>query len=100
MSYKEQVTADRRLSILELLMQDGGMGNERVLETGLTSLGHRVGVDRAYVREQMKFLETAGCVTIDLFRDTVMVATITERGAKVSKGFITVDGVTQPTPGG
>lgn len=100
MSYKEQVTADRRLAILELLMQDHGAGNERVIEVGLTSLGHRVGVDRAYVREQIKFLETAGCVTVDLFRDTIMVATITERGAKVSKGFITVDGVTQPTPGG
>ncbi|WEK38668.1 MAG: hypothetical protein P0Y50_08890 [Candidatus Brevundimonas colombiensis] len=99
MSYQDDVTADRRLLILELLMQDHGMGNERVIESGLTSLGHRVGVDRAYVREQMKFLETTGCVTIDLFRDTVMVATITERGAKVSKGFITVDGVTQPTPG-
>lgn len=99
MSYREQVTADRRLLILELLMQDHGMGNEKVIEAGLTSLGHRVGVDRAYVREQLKFLETAGCVTIDLFRDTIMVATITERGAKVSKGFITVDGVTQPTPG-
>lgn len=100
MSYKDLVNADRRLVILDLLLQDGGMGNERVLETGLESLGHRVGLDRASVRGHLKFLETAGCVTIDLFRDTIMVATITERGVKVAKGNITVDGVAQPTPGG
>lgn len=100
MSYRDLVDADRRLVILELLMQDNGMGNERVLEAGLDQLGHRVGLDRASVRGHLKFLETAGCVTIDLFRDTIMVATITERGVKVAKGNITVDGVAKPTLGG
>lgn len=99
MSYKDLVDADRRLVILDLLMQDNGMGNERVLETGLEMLGHRVGVDRAAVRDHLKFLETAGLVTIDMFRDIIMVATITERGAKVQKGNITVDGVSRPVPG-
>ena len=100
MSYKDLIDADRRLVILDLLMQGGGMGNEKVLESGLEQLGHRVGLDRAAVRSHLKFLETAGCVTVDLFRDTIMVATITERGAKVQKGNITVDGVATPTPGG
>lgn len=100
MSYKDLVDADRRLVILDLLMQGGGMGNEKVLETGLEQLGHRVGLDRASVRAHLKFLETTGCVTVDLFRDTIMVATITERGAKAQKGNITVDGVATPTPGG
>lgn len=100
MSYKDLVDADRRLVILDLLMQGGGMGNEKVLETGLEQLGHRVGLDRASVRAHLKFLETAGCVTVDLFRDTIMVATITERGVKVQKGNISVDGVATPTPGG
>ncbi|PZO04837.1 MAG: hypothetical protein DCF29_09515 [Alphaproteobacteria bacterium] len=92
--------ADRRLVILDLLMQDGGHGNEKVLEKGLEMMGHRVGIDRSKVRAYLKELETAGCVTIDLFRDTIMVASITERGVKVAKGNITVDGVAQPTPGG
>lgn len=100
MSYKDLVDADRRLVLLELLLQDNGMGNERVLEAGLDQLGHRVGLDRAAVREYLKFLETGQLVTIDMFRDTIMVATITERGAKVAKGNITVDGVAKPTPGG
>ena len=100
MSYRELVDADRRLVILTLLLEDGGHGNEKVLEKGLEMLGHRVGIDRATVRGYMKHLETAGCVTIDLFRDTIMVASITERGVKVAKGQITVDGVAQPTPGG
>lgn len=99
MSYKDLVDADRRLVILDLLLQDNGHGNERVLEAGLAQLGHRVGLDRASVRAHLKHLETTGCVTIDLFRDTIMVASITERGVKVAKGYITVDGVAQPTPG-
>lgn len=100
MSYRDLVDADRRLVILDLLMQDGGHGNEKVLEKGLEMMGHRVGIDRSKVRAYLKELETAGCVTIDLFRDTIMVASITERGVKVAKGNITVDGVAQPTPGG
>lgn len=100
MSYKDALNADRRLILLDLLLQDGGMGNERVLEAGLDQLGHRIGVDRSSVREHLRFLETAGCVTIDLFRDTIMVATITERGVKVARGNITVDGVAKPIIGG
>lgn len=100
MSFRDLVDADRRLTILSLLLEDQGFGNERVLEAGLEQLGHRVGLDRAAVRGYLKHLETVGCVTIDMFRDTIMVASITERGVKVAKGNITVEGVAQPTPGG
>jgi RNA-binding protein YhbY len=100
MSYRDLVNADRRLIILKLLLEDGGHGNEAVLEKGLEMLGHRAGLERAVVREYLRFLETAGLVKIEFFRDTIMVAEITERGVKAAKGQITVDGVAQPTPGG
>lgn len=100
MSYRDLVDADRRLVILGLLLEDGGHGNERVIEAGLEALGHRVGLDRASVRGHLTFLETAGLITTDMFRDTIMVAHITERGVKVARGHITADGVARPQPGG
>ena len=99
MSYRDLIDADRRLCMLRLMLEDGGCANESVLEKGLEALGHRAGLERAVVRNHMTFLETAGLVTVEFFRDKVMVATITERGVKVARGQITVDGVAQPSPG-
>ena len=99
MSYRDLVDADRRLCMLRLLLEDGGHGNESVLEKGLEALGHRAGLERAVVRDHMRFLESAGLVTIDFYRDKIMVASITERGVKVARGQVTVDGVAQPSPG-
>lgn len=99
MSYRELVAADRRLCILRLLLEDGGHGNERVLEKGLESLGHRAGLERSVVRGYLSDLEKTGCITVEFHRDKIMVASITERGVKVARGQVTVDGVAQPSPG-
>lgn len=99
MSYRDVIDADRRLCILRLLLEDGGHGNESVLEKGLEALGHRAGLERTVVRGYLTFLETAGLVTVDFYRDKIMVASITARGVKVAKGQVTVDGVAQPSPG-
>lgn len=100
MSYRDVVDADRRLCMLRLLLEDGGHGNESVLEKGLEALGHRSGLERSVVRDYMRFLETAGLITVDYYRDKIMVAAITERGVKVARGQVTVDGVAQPSLGG
>lgn len=100
MSYRDLVAADRRLCILRLLLEDGGHGNEGVLEKGLEALGHRAGLERAVVRGYLTDLEKVGAITVDFYRDKIMVASITERGVKVARGQVTVDGVAQPTPGG
>lgn len=99
MSYKALLDADRRLVILRLLLEDGGHGNEAVLEKGLEALGHRAGMERAVVRGYLRDLEAAGCLTIDFYRDRIMVASITERGVKVARGQVVIDSVAQPTPG-
>lgn len=99
MSYRDVIDADRRLCILRLLLEDGGHGNESVLEKGLEALGHRAGLERTVVRGYLTFLETAGLVTVDFYRDKIMVASITARGVKVAKGQVTVDGVARPSPG-
>lgn len=99
MSYRDLVAADRRLCILRLLVEDGGHANESVLEQALEALGHRAGMERAVVRQYLRDLESVGCITIDFYRDKIMVASITERGVKVARGQVTVDGVKQPSPG-
>ena len=99
MSYRDHIDADRRLCILRVLVEDGGSANESVLETVLEALGHRAGMERSVVRQYMRDLEKCGCITLDYYRDKIMVASITERGVKVARGQITVDGVKQPSPG-
>jgi hypothetical protein len=95
-SYSESLKANRRLCMLKLLVEDGGMANESILEMALRALGHIPELDRRYVREQMRFLEEVDCVVIDLFKDKVMVATITDRGVAVARGSIKIDGIAQP----
>lgn len=99
MSYAERVDGDRRLVILRLLVEDEGSANESVLEHGLLALGHRVGLDREAVRQHLRFLRDADCLTIDMFRDKVMVASITGRGVAVAEGRVRIDGVSKPAIG-
>lgn len=100
MTYAEILAADRRLCILKLLVEGGGRSNESVLQKGLEMLGHHAGLDRAYVREQLAFLERAGCIRIEYFADRVMVAHLNERGHSVAKGVITCEGIAAPEFGG
>ena len=70
-----------------------------MLEKGLKALGHRVGVDRDVVREDLEFLKTAGCVVTEYFADKVVVAEITRRGVACAEGNIIVEGVAEPSIG-
>jgi len=99
-SYADELKANRRLCILRLLVEERGHSNESVLELALRSLGHHAGLDRAYVRDQLTFLETAGAITIKYFKDRLMVVQLTERGASAASGAITIDGIAEPGFGG
>lgn len=100
MSYAEHLAAERRLAVLQLLVEDRGQSNEQVLERALLAMGHSAGMTRAYVRALLTFLETVGCVTIEFFRDQLMVAKITDRGQAVARGSIDVAGIASPQLGG
>jgi len=95
-SYAENLKANRRLCILKLLIEDHGHSNESVLEMALRALGHHAGLDRSYVREQLRFLEDAGCIVVEFFKDKVMVVRITERGVAVARGSIGCEGIAAP----
>ena len=98
-NYVEHLTFDRRLVILRLLKQSGGRGNDSSLLQGVRYIGHG-GATRDEVRSDLEFLKARGLITIEYFNETVMVATITERGVDVAEGRVEVEGVKKPSPGG
>ncbi len=99
MSYADHLKANRRLCILENLIEDGGHGSETAIEQFLLAQGHHVGLTRDYVRDQLKYLDQIDAIRIDYFRDRLMVAHVTERGVNIAQGRITVDGVEAPPIG-
>lgn len=94
--YAEALTAERRLVILQLLAQGDGHANERVIMVGLRAMNHRTGVDEAWVREQLRWLAKAECVTTDLAGDNTMLVQLSQRGALVADGSVRCDGVARP----
>lgn len=97
--YAEVLAADRRLALLRLLVEAGGEAGESVLEKGLHMLGHRAGVDRDQVRQDLRDLEDRDCLVIEFFEDKVMIAAITRRGVSAANGVIEVKGVAKPAMG-
>lgn len=99
MSYAEHLAANRRLCILQNLIEDAGHGSETAIEQTLLAQGHHAGMTREHVRELLKSLAEIDAITIDYFRDKLMVAHLTERGVAIAAGRIKVDGVEPPPIG-
>ncbi|WP_439532052.1 hypothetical protein [Polymorphobacter sp.] len=95
--YSDRLSSERRRSILALLVQDSGRGNERVLFQALRSLGLGTGLEQAGVREQLQWLAARDCLTTRMFDDTMMVAEITDRGRLVADGSLSIDGIAPPS---
>ncbi len=99
MTYAQENDAFRRLKILQLLVEDGGQASDDKLITAMRAVGERIGLDLAAVRRMLRELEARDCLTIELVRDTVMVARITEHGRMAAAGDIMVGGVRSPFQG-
>lgn len=97
--YADFLAEDRRLVILRFLKDIGGHANESVIETALKKFGHRVGVTRDVVREDLRFLRGADCVITEMVEGQVMVASITRRGVSAADGHVQVEGVKSPSIG-
>ncbi len=97
--FAEALAQDRRLVILKLIMEAGGAANESVLRQGLELLGHTAGVNYQTVRDELRFLEEAGCVKVEWFEDRVAVAAVTKRGVDCAEGRTRVEGVKRPSIG-
>lgn len=99
MSYADHLAANRRLCILQNLVADEGHGSETAVEQSLRAQGHHAGLTREHVRELLKVLVSVDAITVDYYRDKLMVAHVTERGVAIAEGRITVDGVEKPPIG-
>lgn len=99
MSYAQTLAEHRRISILRVLMETGGKGNESILADALESLGLDAGLTRNVVREDLRFLERVGAIRIEWFGDSLAVAHILERGTDIARGRIVADGIKRPSLG-
>lgn len=97
-SFAEHLAADRRLVVLRLLEQSPDYrGNAFLLQRALDGFGHAVGMDR--LETDLAWLAEQGLARLDKVGG-VSIATLTQRGADLAHGRVTVPGVARPAPGG
>jgi hypothetical protein len=102
MSFAAVVTADRRRDILRLLMQAPPhfQANARVIHRGLVADSlfppslDQVNGDIAWLAEQL-LIKTE---TLRVGDQSVLLATLLQRGKDVAQGFAIVPGVAEPEP--
>jgi len=95
--YQKQLEEDRRLVILRTLSEiPSHTLNESVIETTLSAIGHDY-VMRKNVREDLRFLNDCGCLTIEWYDNKFMKATLTRRGVYVSQGKELIEGIKKPS---
>lgn len=94
MSFQDFLREDIRLVILRLLSEmPANRSNSSVLSSGLHRMGHSV--SRDYVKSELRWLQEQGLVEIEDV-ESVLVATLKERGADAAAGLATVHGVKKP----
>jgi hypothetical protein len=99
MNPSAETDAIRRLALLQLIREDGGASNDGTLLTAMRSIGHHHYFDENACRRLLTDLRDRDCVTIEMVRDTVMVATITERGRMAVAGHVAIGGIASPHRG-
>ena len=96
MSYEQTIQEHLRITLLRLLYEDPDYTQNDSL---LTDLSEAYGFtpSRDKVRTELAWLAEQGLVTID--DGKIIIAMLTERGADVARGRVTVPGVKRPSPG-
>lgn len=96
MNYRDAVTADRLLVLIQTLVKCGDFtANEVILLAALAELGHRVSRDS--LRTDLAWLEEQGLLLAQQ-PGGVWVVTLTSRGYDVAHGVARVPGVARPRP--
>ena len=98
-NYREFLTEDRRLFVLRLLEECGGEANESVIHDACHAAGHRRGVTRDVIREDLDWLRERDLVRWEWYEGKVLVAALTRRGVDVAHGDVEVEGVKKPSIG-
>ena len=93
--YTQTLREDARLIILKALSkQTDERLHSGLLGAELQSLG--IDRDRAWIHSELDWLAEIGAVTL-IRADTVLVATLTEKGARHLRRAISIDGVSRPS---
>jgi hypothetical protein len=87
-----------RLAVLRaLLAAPSFCANDSFLDGEMLRVG--LPVTRDQLRSQLGWLEEQGLIQLTRPNDTLIVATLRERGADVARGRASVDGIQRPSPG-
>lgn len=99
MNYADTLTEHRRLIVLRSLedLKIGPSCNDSILQTICNEFGCRSSRDQ--IKSAAAWLEEQGLVTYRVQESGTFVVTITQRGAEVATGILTVPGVKRPSPG-
>lgn len=94
-SYEDEIREDARLTILKAL---AAQTDERLNSALLGTELMRFGIDRPreWIHGELDWLEVMGAVTL-LKVGTVVVATLTEKGARHLRRSIVIEGVNRPS---
>ncbi|MGX9692937.1 VpaChn25_0724 family phage protein [Achromobacter anxifer] len=93
-TFSDFLRHDQRLVLLRLLAEmPSYRANSSVLAIALERYGHAMTRDQ--VKTELRWLEEQGLLSIEDL-DTVLVATLRERGQDVATGRTTVPGVKRP----
>ena len=96
MDLDDMITEDLRIAILRTLEEAGGFSmNDSILHAFLDRIGHSHSRDK--IRTQLNWLAEQGLVSLGGI-ETVMVATLTQRGLDVANARVRVPGVKRPSP--
>lgn len=93
---KAEAAALRRLTILRLLHEGGGVANSAVLESGLRAY-YVPGVTREAVNTDVRFLAAGGLAQTDELTGDLIGVRLTDRGERVAQGQERVRGVARPS---
>lgn len=96
MSYEQTISEHLRITLLRLLLDDPDYTQNDSLLTDLTE-NYGFTPSRDKVRTELAWLAEQGLVTLD--EGKIILATLTERGADVARGRVSVPGVKRPSPG-
>lgn len=92
MDYDEYTATERRLAILRLIREGGGSANESSLYSAAIAIGYPL-TTKDDIRADIDLLSKRSCVTKEMFRGKLLVATLTEIGRNVADGKLAVEGV-------
>lgn len=97
-NYFDYAMGHVRLAVLRTLVEcPTSSANDSILATAMGELG--LPVTRDQLRGQLGWLEEQGLLRLGRPNDTLLVATLRERGAEVALGRAQVDGVQRPSVG-